>query len=109
MSPTAGARSITNWYPAGVSKQIAVRLPDEIASFVDAEVAAGRAPSRAAVVTRALERDRRRRLALADVEILTRAGGPKHPDDLDDLDDLDGPDALDELAEYGARLPIDLD
>ncbi len=103
MSPTAGARSITNWYPAGVSKQIAVRLPDEIASFVDAEVAAGRAPSRAAVVTRALERDRRRRLALADVEILTRVGGSK------DSDDLDGPDALDELAEYGARLPIDLD
>jgi Arc/MetJ-type ribon-helix-helix transcriptional regulator len=74
-----------------------VRLPDEIASFVDAEVAAGHAPSRAAVVTRALERDRRRRLALTDVEILTSIG------DADDLDDLD------DLAEYAARLPIDLD
>lgn len=92
-----GAESITDWYHAAVSKQIAVRLPDEIASFVDAEVAAGRAPSRAAVVTRALERDRRRRLALADVEILTRTGGSNDPDDLD------------ALAEYGARLPSDLD
>jgi Arc/MetJ-type ribon-helix-helix transcriptional regulator len=92
-----GAVSITHWYHSVMSKQIAVRLPDEIASFVDAEVAAGRAPSRAAVVTRALERDRRRRVALADVEILTRT------DASNDLDDLDG------LAEYGARLPIDLD
>lgn len=92
-----GASSITDWYHAIVSKQIAVRLPDEIASFVDAEVAAGRAPSRAAVVTRALERDRRRRLALADVEILTRTGGSGDPDNLDGL------------ASYGARLPIDLD
>jgi Arc/MetJ-type ribon-helix-helix transcriptional regulator len=92
-----GAQGITDWYHAVVSKQIAVRLPDQIASFVDAEVAAGHAPSRAAVVTRALERDRRRRLALADVEILTRTGG------------FDDPDDLDRLAEYGARLPTDLD
>ena len=77
-----------------VSTQIAVRLPDEIAAFVDAEVAAGRAPSRAAVVTRALERERRRQLALADVDILKRAH---------DADGLDG------LAEHAARLPIDLD
>lgn len=92
-----GAESITGWYHATVSKQIAVRLPDEIATFIDAEVAAGRAPSRAAVVTRALERERRRRLALADVEILTSAGSSNDPDDLDSL------------AEYGARLPIELD
>ena len=95
-----GAASITDWYHAVVSKQIAVRLPDEVAAFVDAEVAAGRAASRAAVVTRALERDRRRRLALADVEILTRMHGSDDPDDPDDLDGL---------AEYGARVPIDLD
>jgi Arc/MetJ-type ribon-helix-helix transcriptional regulator len=94
---TVGAISITDWYHAMVSRQIAVRLPDEIAAFVDAEVAAGHAPSRAAVVTRALERDRRRRLALADVEILTSIG------DSNDADDLDG------LAQYGARLPIGLD
>jgi Arc/MetJ-type ribon-helix-helix transcriptional regulator len=94
---TLGAVGIADWYHAMVSKQIAVRLPDEIASFVDAEVAAGHAPSRAAVVTRALERDRRRRLALADVEILTSIG------DAEDPDDLDG------LAEYGAGLTIGSD
>lgn len=94
MRYVAGAERITHWYHSAMSKQIAVRLPDEIASFVDSEVVAGRAPSRAAVVTRALERERRRRLALADVEILKRVSGG---------DDLDG------LAEHAARLPIDLD
>lgn len=85
---------IPGWYHPGMSKQIAVRLPDEVAAFVDSEVAAGRATSRAAVVTRALERERRRQVALADVEILKRAGG---------LDDLGN------LAAHAARLPIDLD
>lgn len=89
-----GAERIPARYHRVMSKQIAVRLPDEIASFVDAEVAAGRAPSRAAVVTRALERERRRRLALADVDILKRGGGA---------------DDFDELAAHAARLPIDLD
>lgn len=77
-----------------MSIQIAVRLPEEIATFIDAEVAAGRAASRAAVVTRALEREKRYRAALADVEILERTQGD------DDFDDLAG---------YAARLPIDLD
>ena len=85
---------IPNRYHSVMSKQIAVRLPDELASFLDAEVVAGHAPSRAAVVTRALERERRRRLALADVDILKRSDAP---------DDLDG------LIEYAARLPIDLE
>ncbi len=89
-----GAICITYWYHFVVSRQIAVRLPDELASFVDSEVAAGRAPSRAAVVTRALERERRQQLAFADVEILKRLHG---------ADDLDG------LAEHAARLSIDLD
>lgn len=89
-----GAGRIPIRYHRVMSKQIAVRLPDEIASFVDAEVAAGRAPSRAAVVTRALEREQRRRLALADVDILKRNGGA---------------DDFDELAVHAARLPIDLD
>lgn len=89
---------MTERYHEVVSKQIAVRLPDEIASFVDSEVVAGRAPSRAAVVTRALERERRRQLALADVDILRRVGGPENRDD-----------DLDALAEHAARQPIDLD
>jgi Arc/MetJ-type ribon-helix-helix transcriptional regulator len=54
-----------------VSTQIAVRLPDELVAFLDSEVAAGEAPSRAAIVARALERERRRRAAEADARVLT--------------------------------------
>lgn len=91
------ATRIPSRYHAGMSKQIAVRLPDEVAAFVDSEVVAGRATSRAAVVTRALERERRRQLALADVEILKRVGASENRDDFDGL------------AEYAARQPINLD
>lgn len=77
-----------------MSKQIAVRLPDELVEFVDALVSDGDAKSRAAVVTRALERERRRVIAARDVAILIRDG---------DYPDMDG------LAEYAARLPIDLE
>lgn len=77
-----------------MSTQVAVRLSDEIASFIDAEVAAGHAKSRAAVITRALEREKRYQTALSDVEVLER---------VQEVDDFD------ELAEYAARLPIDLD
>ncbi len=57
-----------------MSKQIAVRLPDELVEFVDSVVAHGEQRSRAAVVTRALERERRRRVAAHDAEILTAHG-----------------------------------
>jgi Arc/MetJ-type ribon-helix-helix transcriptional regulator len=40
-----------------MSKQIAVRLPEDLVRFVDEIVAAGDQPSRAAVVTKALERE----------------------------------------------------
>jgi antitoxin MazE3 len=76
-----------------MSKQIAVRLPDDIVDFVDEVVGSGTEPSRAAVVTRALERERRRAIAARDAEILARSG----PDP-----ELAG------LAEYAARLPSDL-
>lgn len=62
--------------------QIAVRLPEELVAFLDAEVARGQAQSRAAVVASALEREMRLRLAQRDAEIL-REVGPA--DDLDDL------------------------
>lgn len=62
--------------------QIAVRLPDPVVNFLDAEVAAGRASSRAAMVSSALEREMRRILAERDVEILQRVGSG---DDLDGL------------------------
>lgn len=73
-----------------MSKQIAVRLPDELVDFVDEIVGSGADRSRAAVVARALERERRRSLAERDAEILARSG----PDP-----DLAG------LAEYAARQP----
>jgi antitoxin MazE3 len=56
-----------------MSKQIAVRLPDELVEFVDRAVASGAARSRASVVTQALERERRRAAAEKDAEILARA------------------------------------
>jgi Arc/MetJ-type ribon-helix-helix transcriptional regulator len=57
-----------------MSKQIAVRLPDELVDFVDGIVENGAGRSRAAVVTRALERERRRVSAARDAEILARNG-----------------------------------
>lgn len=77
-----------------MSKQIAVRLPDELVDFVDEMVGAGVERSRAAVVIRALERERRRAVAARDAEILAKNG----PDP-----ELAG------LADYAAGLPSDLD
>jgi Arc/MetJ-type ribon-helix-helix transcriptional regulator len=57
-----------------MSKQIAVRLPEDLVRFVDEVVQAGTQPSRAAVVTRALERERRRALAARDAEVLAVTG-----------------------------------
>lgn len=76
-----------------MSKQIAVRLPDDLVDFVDELVDKGDERSRAAVVTRALERERRRAVAARDAEILARTG----PDP-----ELAG------LAEHAAELPSDL-
>lgn len=53
-----------------MSTQIAVRLPDEIVAFLDSEVREHRATSRASLVLRALERERRRQAAARDAEIL---------------------------------------
>ncbi len=73
-----------------MSKQIAVRLPDELVDFVDEIVDSGARRSRASVVTRALERERRRVVAERDAQILARTG----PDP-----ELSG------LAEHAATLP----
>lgn len=82
------------WYRFGMSKQIAVRLPDELVDFVDEAVRSGAGRSRAAVVTLALERERRRALAERDAEILAATG--EDPE-------------LAGLAEYAAALPTGLD
>ena len=79
-------------YHERVTTQIAVRLPEELVRFIDQLVAEGRAPSRAAAVSQALQRERRRELAARDAAILAAAG----PDD-----DLDG------LAEHVVHTPFD--
>lgn len=73
-----------------MSKQIAVRLPEGLVEFVDEIVSAGAGRSRAAVVTRALEHERRRVVAARDAEILARTGSDP---------ELAG------LAEHAAGLP----
>lgn len=76
-----------------MTKQIAVRLPDDLVEFVDSVVESGGGRSRAAVVTRALERERRRAIAARDAAILAASG----------------PDAdLADLAAHAAGVPIDL-
>ncbi|MBA3427051.1 MAG: antitoxin [Actinobacteria bacterium] len=56
-----------------MSRQIAVRLPEDIVEFVDSLVSDGAASSRAMVVKRALERERRRTIAARDSAILAQA------------------------------------
>jgi Arc/MetJ-type ribon-helix-helix transcriptional regulator len=65
-----------------MTTQIAVRLPDEVVAFLDRAVTEGRAPSRAALVSSALEREMRRQAAEADSAALARYGTA---DELDEL------------------------
>lgn len=74
--------------------QIAVRLDEEIVAFVDEQVRSGAASSRAAVVARALEHERRREAAARDARIYAAVAG---------ADDLDG------LAAWAAPQPMNLD
>lgn len=76
-----------------MSKQIAVRLPDDLVDFVDEVVESGSGGSRAVVVRWALERERRRLVAMRDAEILARCGPDR---------ELTG------LAEHAAGLPSKL-
>lgn len=59
-----------------------MRLPDEVVAFLDRSVASGKAPSRAALVSAAVEREMRLMAAQHDAEVLTDHGSA---DDLDDL------------------------
>ena len=78
-----------------MSRQIAVRLPDELVEFIDQVVRSGQAISRAAVVARAVDRERRREIAERDAAILAAAGAD--PD-------------FDQLAEFAVTTPrADLD
>lgn len=71
---TSNTVRIPNRYHIGMSKQIAVRLPDELVDFLDGLVAKGRYGSRAAIVTRELRRLERRIEAERDAEIYRREG-----------------------------------
>lgn len=77
-----------------MSRQIAVRLPDELVEFIDDLVVTGRFESRAAVVTRELRRLKRRIEAEQDAEIYRREG--------------DDPELV-EFVRYTSKLPMDLD
>jgi len=79
-------------YHSGMSTQIAVRLADDVVEFIDELVRRGEAKSRAAVVSRALDRDRRRRVAERDATILSREAADTE---------------MDELAQFAATTPMD--
>lgn len=59
---------------SGMSTQIAIRLPDDLVTFLDERVTAGDATSRAAIVARVLERERYRQLAERDAQIYAEYG-----------------------------------
>jgi Arc/MetJ-type ribon-helix-helix transcriptional regulator len=67
-------RRIPFWHHIGMSTQIAVRLPDDMVKFVDQLVERGRGSSRAAVISRALDRERRHEMAVQDAAIYAEAG-----------------------------------
>ena len=77
-----------------MSKQIAVRLPDDVVAFIDTEVREQRVPSRAAFVQASLERERRRIIAARDAALLAGTA--------------DDPEGFDNLATYAAGLDIGL-
>ncbi|MPY83539.1 MAG: antitoxin [Actinophytocola sp.] len=75
-----------------MSKQVALRLSNDLVAYIDEAVAEGRATSRAALVADALDRDRRRQRAERDAAILAAEGTDQD---------------LDELADYAATVPMD--
>ena len=75
-----------------MSRQLTVRLPDDLVAFIDARIEQGRASSRAAVVAAAIERERRRDIAERDAAILART--------------TNHDDGFAALAAFAARTPI---
>jgi Arc/MetJ-type ribon-helix-helix transcriptional regulator len=78
-----------------MSTQITIRLPEDLVEFVDAQVVAGLATSRADLVAKLLRRQVARARAVADLEIIRAHDGVPYPD-------------LAGLAELAPR-PLDLD
>jgi Arc/MetJ-type ribon-helix-helix transcriptional regulator len=75
-----------------MSRQVTVRLPDDLVEFIDHQVERGQAASRAAVIAAAIDRERRRKVAERDAAILARAGSDE---------------GFDELAAFAARTSLD--
>jgi predicted transcriptional regulator len=88
------ASRIPFWYHFGMTTQIAVRLPDDMVRFVDQLVEKGRGSSRAAVIARALDRERRHEMAVQDAAIYAGSG--------DDADMVN-------LVQYLSGHPVDPD
>ena len=76
-----------------MTKQVTVRLPTDLVEFIDSSIELGEESSRAAVIGKALDRERRRRVAERDADIYARIE--------DDADDLNS------LAEWAAAMPLD--
>jgi Arc/MetJ-type ribon-helix-helix transcriptional regulator len=74
-----------------------VRVPNEIVAFIDELVARGEATDRAQVVSRALERERRRRDAERDAASYAADQAAEDPDELDALAGYIARTALDDL------------
>jgi len=82
-------------YHFGMSRQVTIRLPDDLVQFIDGRVERGDASGRAAVVAAALERERRREMAERDAAILARS---REKDDFDELAAFAARTILDDLA-----------
>lgn len=89
------SRRLPFWHRRDVGTQISLRLPEDLIEYIDRQVDAGRASSRAAVVSRALLREQRRDMAARDAAMLAAAATATDEDDLD------------ALARHAARVPMD--
>jgi Arc/MetJ-type ribon-helix-helix transcriptional regulator len=65
-----------------MTTQITVRLPDELVTWVDQQVADGRTRSRASAVERALRHEVRKQLAERDADIYAAMAGREELDDM---------------------------
>ena len=89
----------TRWYAIVMTVQLTVRIPDRLAKYIDDHVAAGDAPNRTAVITRALEELERAERARREVETLAALqarGEQPYPD-------------LASWVERASRAPLDID
>jgi Arc/MetJ-type ribon-helix-helix transcriptional regulator len=82
-----------------MSVQMTVRIPDNLAKYVDQRVESGEASSRAEMIARALDELMRREEREREMALL---------DDLNARHESLYPD-LDGLAEWGAQLPMDVE